>query len=104
VKFLEDMILVIVFFEHLCFAILVVMGMEGQETERFLGSRKPAKLLVGREDCVVSLWESRKKMLGSTHGYITTDEFRQAKEEVFFGGTWLLIFCIYILFFLISKS
>ena len=64
-KFLEEMILVIVFFEHLCFAILGVMSMEGQETKRFLGFRKPAKLLVGREDSVVSLWERGRRMLGS---------------------------------------
>jgi hypothetical protein len=98
VKFLEDIILVIVFFEHLCFVVLGVTGMEGQETERFLGARKLARLLVGREDSVVSLWESRKRMLGSAHEYITTDELRQAKEEVFFGGIWLLIFCIYFCF------
>jgi hypothetical protein len=65
VKFLEDIILVIVFFEHLCFVVLGVMGTKGQETERFLGSRKPARLLVGREDSVVSLWASGKRMLGS---------------------------------------
>jgi len=97
VKFLEDIILVIVFFEHLCFVVLGVTGTEGQETERFLGSRKPARLLVGREDYVVSLWESGKRMLGSTQDYITTDELRQAKEEVFFDGIWLLI--LYILLF-----
>jgi hypothetical protein len=49
------MILVIVSFEHLCFVVLGVMGTEGQETERFLGARKPARLLVGREDSIVSL-------------------------------------------------
>ena len=63
-KFLEEMILVIVFFEHLCFVVLGVTGMEGQETERFLGARKPARLLVGREDFIVSLWESKKRMVG----------------------------------------
>jgi hypothetical protein len=98
VKFLEDMILVIVFFEHLCFVVLGVTGTEGQETERFLGARKPARLLVGREDSVVSLWASGKRMLGSAQDYITTDELRQAKEEVFFDGIWLLIFCIYFCF------
>ena len=46
-KLLEDMILVIVFFEHLCFVVLGVMGMEGQETERFLGARKLSRLLAG---------------------------------------------------------
>jgi hypothetical protein len=102
VKFLEEMILVIVFFEHLCFVVLGVTGTEGQETERFLGARKPARLLVGREDSVVSLWASGKRMLGSAQDYITTDELRQAKEEVFFGNIWLLIFCIY--FVLSSKS
>ena len=91
-KFLEDIILVIVFFEHLCFAVLGVTGTEGQETERFLGAREPARLLVGREDSIVSLWERGKRMLGSVEDYITTDELRQAKEEVFFGGIWLLIF------------
>jgi hypothetical protein len=61
VKFLEDIILVIVFFEHLCFVVLGVTGTEGQETERFLGARKPARLLVGREDSVVSLLGKREK-------------------------------------------
>jgi len=54
VKFLEDIILVIVF-EHLCFVVLGVTGTEGQETERFLRARQPDRLLVGREDSVVSL-------------------------------------------------
>jgi hypothetical protein len=98
VKFLEDIILVIVFFEHLCFVVLGVTGTEGQETERFLGARKLARLLVGREDSVVSLWESGKRMLGSAQDYITNDELRQTKEEVFFGGILLLIFCIYFCF------
>ena len=60
-KFLEDIILVIVFFENLCFVVLGVMGMEGQETERFLGYRKSARLLVGWEDSVVSFWASGKE-------------------------------------------
>jgi hypothetical protein len=92
VTFLEEMILVIVSFEHLCFAVLGVMGTEGQETERFLGSRKTARLLVGREDSVVSLWESGKRILGSAQDYSTTGELRQAKEEVFFSDILLLIF------------
>jgi hypothetical protein len=95
---LEDIILVIVFFENWCFVVLGVTGMEGQETERFLGSRKPTMILVGREDSVVSLLESGKRMIGSTQDYITTDELRQAKEEVFFSGIWLLIFFIYFFF------
>ena len=90
-KFLEEMILVIVFFEHLYFVVLGVMGMEGQETERFLGARKPARLLVGREDSVVSLWASGKRILGSTQDYSTTGELRQA-EEVFFSDVLLLMF------------
>jgi hypothetical protein len=98
VKSLEDIFLMMVFFEHLCFVVLGVTGTEGQETERFLGARKPARLLVGWEDFVVSLWASGKRMLGSAQDYITTDELRQAKEEVFFGGIWLLIFCIYFCF------
>ena len=92
------LIIVIVFFEHLCFVVLGVTGTEGQETKRFLGARKSTRLLVGREDFVVSLWESGKIMLGSAQDYITTDELRQAKEEVFFSGIWLLIFCIYFCF------
>jgi hypothetical protein len=36
-----------------------------KKPERFLGARKLARLLVGREDFVVSLWESGKRMLGS---------------------------------------
>jgi hypothetical protein len=98
VKFLEDIILVIAFLKNMCFVVLGVMGMEGQETERFLGARKSARLLVGWEDFVVSLWASGKRMLGSTQNYITTDELRQTKEEVFFGGILLLIFCIYFCF------
>jgi hypothetical protein len=90
VKFLEEMILVIVFFEHLCFAVLGVTGTEGQETERFLGARKPARLLVGREDSVVSLWASGKRILGSAQDYITTDELLQTKEEVFFSDIFVI--------------
>jgi hypothetical protein len=61
VKFLEHIILVIVFLEYMCFVVLGFMGMEGQETERFLGSRKSVRLLVGWEDSVVSLWASGKR-------------------------------------------
>ena len=90
--FLEEMILVMVSFEHLCFDLLGVTGTEGQETERFLGARKPARLLVGREDSVVSLWASGKRMLGSAQDYSATGELRQAKEEVFFSDILLLMF------------
>ena len=86
-KFLEEMILEIVFFEHLCFVVLGVTGTDGQETER-----KPARILVGREDSVVSLWASGKRILGSAQDYSTTGELRQAKEEVFFSDILLLIF------------
>jgi hypothetical protein len=65
VKSLEDIFLMIVFFEHLFFVVLGVMGTEGQETERFIGARKLARLLVGWEDSVVSLWASGKRMVGS---------------------------------------
>ena len=64
-KFLEDIIRVIVFFEHLCFVVLGVTSTEGQETERFLGARNSARILSGWEDSVVSLWESGKRMFGS---------------------------------------
>ena len=89
---LEEMILVIVSFEHLCFVVLGLTGTEGQETERFLGARKPARLLVGREDSVVSLWANGKRILGSVQDYSTTGELRQAKEEVFFSDIFLLMF------------
>ena len=91
-KFLEDIILVIVFFEHLCFVSLRVMGMEGQETKRFLGARKSARLLVGREDSVVSLWACGKRIRGSAQDYSTTGELRQAKEEVFFSDIVILCY------------
>jgi hypothetical protein len=92
VTFLEEMILVIVYFENLCFVVLGVTGTEGQETERFLGARKLARLLVGREDSVVSLWASGKRILGSAQDYSTNGELRQAKEEVFFSDILLLMF------------
>ena len=82
----------IVSFEHLCFVVLGVTGTEGQQTERFLGARKPARLLVGREDSIVSLWVSEKRILGSVQDYSTTGELRQAKEEVFFSDILLLMF------------
>jgi hypothetical protein len=90
VKFLEEMILVIVFFEHLCFVVLGVTGTEGQETERFLGARKPTRLLVGREDSVVSLWASGKRILESAQDYITTDKLLQTKEEIFFSDIFVI--------------
>jgi hypothetical protein len=55
VKSLEDIFLMMVFLKHMCFVVLGVTGTEGQETERFLGARKPARLLVGWEDSIVSL-------------------------------------------------
>jgi hypothetical protein len=97
-QFLEDIFVVMVFFEHLFFVVLGVMCTEGQEIGRFLGARKSARLLVGLEDFIVSLWESEKIMLGSAYDYITIDELRQTKEDVFFNGILLLIFCIYFCF------
>jgi hypothetical protein len=35
--------------------------MEGQETERFLGARKLARLLVGWEDSIVSFWAGERE-------------------------------------------
>jgi hypothetical protein len=43
-----------------------VTDREGKETERFLGARKLDRILVGREDYVVSLWERGRRILGST--------------------------------------
>jgi hypothetical protein len=54
-KILGRYILVIFFLELMCFVFLGVTGTEGQETERFLGARKLARLLVGWEDSIVSL-------------------------------------------------
>ena len=74
-----------VFFEHLCFVFLGVTNTEGQETERFLGARKMARLLVGWEDSVVSLWESGKIMRGSTQDYITMMSFDKLRRS-WLGG------------------
>jgi hypothetical protein len=63
VKSLEDIFLMMVLFEHLFFVVLGVTGMEGQETESFLGARNPARLLVGLEDSIVSLWKVGKECL-----------------------------------------
>jgi hypothetical protein len=73
----------------MCFVVLGVMGMEGQETERFLGARKATRLLVGWEDnFVVPLWESRKnfgkRMLGSGRTTLQMISFNRLGEEVFF--------------------
>ena len=46
-KSLEDIFIMTVLFEYLCFVVLGVTGMERQETERFIGARNPARLLVG---------------------------------------------------------
>ena len=88
--FLEEMILLIVSFEHLFFVVLGVTGTEGQETKRFLGARNLARLLVGREDSIVSLWASGKRILGSAQDYITIDELLQTKEEVFFSDIFVI--------------
>jgi hypothetical protein len=58
VKYLEVILLMMVFFEHLCFVVLGVTSTEGHETEWFLRARKPSRLLLGWEDSVVSLWAS----------------------------------------------
>jgi hypothetical protein len=42
-----------------------VTGTEGEETKRFLGARKLDRILVGKEDSIVSLWERGRRMLGS---------------------------------------
>jgi hypothetical protein len=65
---LEDIIRVIVFLEHMFFVVIGVTDTKGQETQRFLGARKPARLLVSWEDFVVSLWESGKKRNAWKHG------------------------------------
>jgi hypothetical protein len=48
--------MVIVFLEYMFFDVLGFMGTEAQESERFLGAKNLARLLVGLEDkSVVSL-------------------------------------------------
>jgi hypothetical protein len=42
--------------------------------------------------------KQEKNAWTSTQDYIKTDDLGQAKEEVFFGGIWLLIFFIYFCF------
>jgi hypothetical protein len=88
VTFLEEMILVIVSFEHLCFVVLGVTGTEGQETERFLGARKPARLLVGREDSIVSLWASGKECLEAPRTTVQPVSFDKLRRRYF-----SVIFC-----------
>ena len=95
-KFLEDIILVKVFFKHLYFVVLGVTGTEGQEIERSLGARKLARLLVGREDSVVSLWASGKRMLGSAQDYITMrifDKLRRRYLRWYFVIDSFIYFC-----------
>ena len=60
-KSLVDIFFMMVLFANLCFTILGVMGTKGLETERFLGARKSARLLVGWEDFIVPLWASDGK-------------------------------------------
>jgi hypothetical protein len=79
----------------LCFVVLGVTGTEGQETKRFLGARKPARLLVGREDSIVSLWESGKIMLGSAQDYITMRIFDKPRRRYF---RWYFVIDIFIYF------
>jgi hypothetical protein len=86
---LEDVIVVIVFSEHLFFSFLGVTSTEGQETKRFLGARKSARLLVGWEDSVVSLWESGKIMLGSMpRTTLQLMSFNKLRKRYF-----LVVFC-----------
>ena len=98
-KFLEDIIIVIVFFEHLCFVVLGVTGTEGQETERFLGARKLDRILVSREDSVVSLRESETKMNAWKQIPIAG---RTTLQMVIFNRlgrryfTWYVLLCFYL--------
>jgi hypothetical protein len=66
---LADIFHVIVFLENTCSVVLGVTSMEGQETKRFLGSKKPARLLVGWEDSIVSLWEVGKECFEASSYY-----------------------------------
>jgi hypothetical protein len=86
---LDDIILVIVFLEHMCFIVLRVTGTKDQKIERFLGTRKPTRLLVCWEDDYIDpLWESRKTfgkiMLGSGRTALQMIGFNIPGEEVFF--------------------
>jgi hypothetical protein len=56
-----------IFLEHMCFAFLGAAGIEGQETERFLGDRKSTRLLVGWEDLGVFLWASEREINAWEH-------------------------------------
>jgi hypothetical protein len=76
----------------LCFVVVGVTGTKGQETERFLGAGKPARLLVGWEDSIVSLWASGKRMLGSIFllltNYIANGHLQQLGRRYF---TWYFV-------------
>jgi hypothetical protein len=82
----------------LCFVVLGVTGTEGQETERFLGARKSARLLVGWEDSLFHSGQAGKECLEAPRTTLQLDELRQTKEEVFFGGIFV-IDILYILLF-----
>jgi hypothetical protein len=64
---LEDIILVSLLREYvLCCSWSHEEGGPGNWLgKRFLGARKLARLLVGWDDSIVSLWTSGKRMLGS---------------------------------------
>jgi hypothetical protein len=59
------------------------MSMEGQETKRILGATKPVRILVGREDSIVSLWASGKRMLGSTRITLQPMSFDKLRRRYF---------------------
>ena len=87
----------VVFLEHLCFIVLGVMGTKGQETERFLGARKPTRLLVGWEDSIFSLCQVGKecwKHLPTT-GRTTLQMviFNKLGRRYF---TWYILLCFYL--------
>jgi hypothetical protein len=71
----------------MCIVVLGVTGMEGQETKRFLGARKPTRLLVGWEDNLLfhSGKVGKECLEASSYysHYIATDQLQQTKEEVF---------------------
>jgi hypothetical protein len=82
-------------FENLCFVVLGVTGTEGQETEGFLGARNMARLLVGWEDSIVSLWASERKTNSWKHSPTTRIT---ALQLMSFNKPWKRYFLMVLLF------
>ena len=91
-KFLEDIIVLIVFFEHLFIVVLGVTGTEGQETERFLGAMKSARRIM-----LFHSGKAGKECLEAYsyywHDCIVNVHLQHTREEVF-HLVYFVMFCL----------